>query len=364
MLNACTKETETLQSPALANKNVALQIKEYYPPEEVDVTKKVVGFLNHTKTFNPEASFKTAFKDMEVNEAMFTLEAAANYLVSENLQYYSDPEQEVLEFAFTFEVSKTDKEAIISGADLTRQFERLFIDIDAKAKSKNKLPKLVDFIFEESSNSKAIFKIVVVLADNKPIIGLEKIPVPGGFGQCNKMQQVFVTPCYDNVSNPLNTFQIDAYETISILSTNVKILCMEPRMAAHWPNKYYPINVGILYTQSYCTAWDVTHPDFETYCSNVIPGKACHGEPAVTVFDRLYGPRTDGSYNVFDVINNHLCEGNRKYLLDFTQNPAISNNSCGGTTRDFLAIQDVYAANRALKPTGQIGGDIGRIGGN
>lgn len=68
-LNACNKESNTLVDEMSSIQQ--LEIKEYYPPEAVDVTEKIVGFLNHTKTHNPEVSFKTAFKDMEVNEAMF-----------------------------------------------------------------------------------------------------------------------------------------------------------------------------------------------------------------------------------------------------------------------------------------------------
>ena len=169
MLNACTKETETLQSPALANKNVALQIKEYYPPEEVDVTEKVESFLEYTKTFNPNNSFKTEteFKDMEVNEAMWTLEAASNYLVNKNFKYEADLDKEALFFNFEFSTFKRDGSSFIKGEDLTKQFDQFISDIKRKAKEKNKLPKLVDMNILKLSNTEAHVNVEISLTTTK-----------------------------------------------------------------------------------------------------------------------------------------------------------------------------------------------------
>jgi len=74
-MSACTKDSA--DNVASIQDEIKPEFKKYYPPEKVDVTEKVVGFLNHIKSFNPDASFKTEFKDMEANEAMWTLEAAS-----------------------------------------------------------------------------------------------------------------------------------------------------------------------------------------------------------------------------------------------------------------------------------------------
>jgi len=102
----------------------------------MDVTEKVVGFLDHTKTLHPNASFKTAFKDMEVNEAMWTLEAACNYLVNKNMKYMPDADKQVLKYSLNFDVFKREKEFAIKGESLTAQFDELFSDIRRLQKKK------------------------------------------------------------------------------------------------------------------------------------------------------------------------------------------------------------------------------------
>jgi len=171
ILSACTKESTTLETPQntqtatpISTKNDrALEIKEYYPPEEVDVTEKVLGFLNHTKTHNPEASFKTEFKDMEVNEAMWTLEAASNFLVNKNFKYEYDSER--IEIDVDFQTVVKNRTHIIEGDILTSIFDELMDEIYRKTNSKRKLPKLVDFKLQRKKEG-YYFKVLASLVGN------------------------------------------------------------------------------------------------------------------------------------------------------------------------------------------------------
>lgn len=169
MLNACTKENNTLQTttPKSTEIDKALEIKTYYPPEEVDAREKVLNFLNHTKTRNYESSFKTKFKDIEANEAMWTLEAASNLLVNENFKYEADLDGEALNYILEFELIKKDNELFIKGNELTSSFENLHKTIKNEVKSINKLPVLIDFVAVKSKSSKAVFEVNVILTTTK-----------------------------------------------------------------------------------------------------------------------------------------------------------------------------------------------------
>lgn len=177
ILNACTKESTTLETTQTttaisSEKDMALEFKEYYPPEEVDVTEKVLGFLNHTKTYNPEASFKTAFKDMEVNEAMFTLEAASNYLVNKNMKYRRDLKDSDVSFKITLGVNSNGQ---IDGTKLVEEFESLHKAIDKSIEGKNRVPQLINYELSRSINNSIIFDVMVVIGT--------KVLLSGGFDE-------------------------------------------------------------------------------------------------------------------------------------------------------------------------------------
>lgn len=166
ILNACTKETESLetpQTPVSTETDMALQIKEYYPSEEVDVTEKVLGFFNHTKTHNPEASFKMEFEDMEVNEAMWTLEAASNYLVNKNLKYRRDLNDNEISFKIILSIENNKQ---ILGKKLVEEFERLHYEINRICSSKGRIPQLIDYRLSKASNDEVTFNITVLIGTN------------------------------------------------------------------------------------------------------------------------------------------------------------------------------------------------------
>lgn len=164
-ISACTKDS--VDSVASIQDELKLEIMEYYPPEEVNVRDKVVVFLNHTKTYNPNASFKTEFKDMEANEAMWTLEAASNLLVNKNFKYEADLEGEKLNYKLSFQLNKSDKNLFIEGKELTQSFENLHNRIEDAVKSKNKVPVLIDFTASESKSNMVVFEVTVMLRTTK-----------------------------------------------------------------------------------------------------------------------------------------------------------------------------------------------------
>lgn len=334
MLNACTKETAT---PISTKKDMALQIKEYYPPETVDVTEKVVNFLNHTKTYNPNASFKTEFKDMEMNEAMWTLEAAANYLVNKNMIYKMDEDNEVFNYNLEFELQKKDNNLKINGKDLTAKFEQLMSKINTKAKANSKLPKLVDFYVEKHKSQIVSFKINVSLVTDELIQNQRKYDAFNYTDLCDRIPQLF-DHCTDYLSYPTFTTSTNVNSTAILFKR-----CVTDAISSYMGGSYVT-NVNTWSFNPVCEALNYPAPIFDSTCGATVTGRFC--QFGYNSYDMLEILTSNG----LQVINDHVCAPSSIYsLIDIDQGRYNTTSQshpdshfCGGTTQDNVAIKMVW----------------------
>lgn len=71
-----------MEEEANSHQDELFMIKEYYPSNEVDIKEKIVGFLGKARSANP---MKTEDGKLEINEAIWMMEGASNYLMNVNL---------------------------------------------------------------------------------------------------------------------------------------------------------------------------------------------------------------------------------------------------------------------------------------
>ncbi len=145
LFSACQKE-ETVETIPF--------IKEaYQPTETVDVKEVVTNFIGYVKQAN---DYKTAFRNTEVNEGMWLMEAAFNYLYNRNLRQKT---VETRDYEISIQSVNASGKLEMQGSDMTAQFEVLEKRMTAYAEKKGLVLKLIDF--EIKSTNKQQTQLIV-----------------------------------------------------------------------------------------------------------------------------------------------------------------------------------------------------------
>lgn len=134
-------------------------------------TAKVKEFLNHTDI--SEITLRSEFPDTEVNEGLWTLEAASNYVDNVNIVQKTDT---IIDYDLTI-VNLVDGEVVkMSGVDMVDKFNQLQASITAEEAASGKTAKIVDFKFNAVSDQQSDLEVGVVFGVQENVDGCEDWP--------------------------------------------------------------------------------------------------------------------------------------------------------------------------------------------
>ena len=133
--------------------------KEFFIDNPETATARVLDFLSYTDL--TETTLRSDYPDTEVNEGLWTLEAAGNYVDNVNLSYKSD-----VTINYNLSVENVNDNGVLkmSGADMTDRFNELQASIAAEEQTNGRVAKIVDFKLESVSNQQSELVVGVVYA--------------------------------------------------------------------------------------------------------------------------------------------------------------------------------------------------------
>ena len=147
--------------------------KSFFVENPETATIKVLEFLSHTDL--TETTLRSNFPDTEVNEGLWTLEAAGNYLENVNLALKSDVINN-----HTLSIININDNGILkmSGVDMTDKFNQLQAIIAAEEQVIGETAKIVDFEIQAISNQQTDLIVGVVYGVPPPpdVEGCEEWP--------------------------------------------------------------------------------------------------------------------------------------------------------------------------------------------
>lgn len=132
----------------------------------MDVKARIINFLETAQASNNNQNQRVmSFEDTEVNEAVWLMEGASNFLANVNLcQPTADQNfYEAIETMPIFE--DADGSLKITATDITSKFNQLHIDLNSFGNSNNTEAKMVDYQIETISDNEATFFMRATMAD-------------------------------------------------------------------------------------------------------------------------------------------------------------------------------------------------------
>ena len=132
--------------------------KEFFIENPETATARVLDFLSYTDL--TETTLRSDYPDTEVNEGLWTLEAAGNYVDNVNLALKSD-----ITINYNLSISNVTDNGILkmSGVDMTDKFNQLQASILTE-ESNGRVAKIVDFEIGSISNQQTDLVIGIVYA--------------------------------------------------------------------------------------------------------------------------------------------------------------------------------------------------------
>ncbi len=157
-------EEETTVTPIFIEKPVFIENPE-------TATAKVLEFLNHTDI--SEITLRNDFSDTEVNEGLWTLEAASNYVDNVNITLETDST-----INYSLVISNVVDNGIInmSGVDMVDKFNQLQTSIEAEEAASGRTAKIVDFEINAISDQQSDLEVGVVFGGQENVDGCEDWP--------------------------------------------------------------------------------------------------------------------------------------------------------------------------------------------
>lgn len=139
-----------------------MKIKTYLPTEEVNVVDKVKSFKQQVETAN--TNYNKQDERIEAGEAMWLMEATANYLYNRNAKYQKDRENLTLDLELSFELEQDEKmQATLSKNKVLQEVKTLHAIIESRSSSMNRLPRLVDYEIASIKDGVINYKVEVIL---------------------------------------------------------------------------------------------------------------------------------------------------------------------------------------------------------
>ncbi len=162
-IGSCGEE-ETTITPIFIEKPVFIESDKV-------ATAKVLEFLNYTDI--GEITLRNDFSDTEVNEGLWTLEAASNYVDNVNISLKKDT---IISYGLV--ISNVVNNGIInmSGVDMVDKFNQLQANINVEEVSSGRTAKLIDFKFNAVSDQQSDLEIGVVFGGQENVDGCEDWP--------------------------------------------------------------------------------------------------------------------------------------------------------------------------------------------
>ncbi|MFK8044563.1 MAG: hypothetical protein AB8B72_03655 [Crocinitomicaceae bacterium] len=172
-LASCEKEeiggiqnesTDSNSTPALKSGSVGIEIT-FMPASESEADNLVQNVLDNTTAGNPDfTAYANSEADPLVEEGVWMMEAAANYLTNVNFETTSADETH----QFNISVDNYVDGGIIkmNDADLYAKFDAFMVSVNSYANESERLPRLVDFKVVNVSNSLTTLQAYVVYGED------------------------------------------------------------------------------------------------------------------------------------------------------------------------------------------------------
>lgn len=132
-----------------------------YCPKDDKVKSKTLDFLSKTKTGNASLTNSISYRNCSIEEGIWTMEAAANYLTNINLIGVNS--DVIFKQSLSLKNISVNNETHIIGSEMTTKFDDFFNALNQYELSNNVTAKLVDFRIVSSNKNDTEVEIHAIL---------------------------------------------------------------------------------------------------------------------------------------------------------------------------------------------------------